>query len=108
VAGGYAYIIDTLRPERTVHISLKPVASIQVLEAQGLLLFVGFHSIVAWGRGGMAWETKRLSWEGVRVTEVEEDLLRGFGWDLMADKEVGFVVDLRTGIVEGGAFKGQL
>ena len=24
-------------------------------------------------------------------------MLRGFGWDLMADKEVAFTVDLRTG-----------
>ena len=104
VAGGYAYVIDTLRPERTMHIPLKPVASVRVLVEQGLLLFVGFHSIVAWGRVGMAWETRRLSWEGVRVTEVEGDFLRGFGWNLIADKEVGFSVDLRTGEVEGGAF----
>jgi hypothetical protein len=104
VAGGYAYVIDTLRPERTVHIPLKPVASVWVLEAQGLLLFVGFHSIVGWGRVGQVWETRRLSWEGVRVTEVDGDFLRGFGWNLMTDKEVGFVVDLRTGVVEGGGF----
>jgi hypothetical protein len=104
VAGGYAYVIDTLRPERTVHIPLKPVAEVRVLGAQGLLLFVGFHSIVAWGRVGQAWATKRLSWDGVRVTEVEGDLSRGFGWNLIADKEVGFVVDLRTGVVEGGGF----
>src|ERR1700735_5584395 len=104
VAGGYAYVIDTLKPERTVHIPLKPVASVRVLEPQGLLLFVGFHSIVGWGRVGQVWETKRLSWEGVRVEEIEGDLLRGFGWNLMTDKEVGFVVDLRTGEHQGGAF----
>jgi hypothetical protein len=52
VAGGYAYVIDTLRPERTVHIPLKPVASVRVLEAHGLLLFVGFHSIVGGVGGG--------------------------------------------------------
>ena len=34
---------------------------------------------------------------------MERDFL-GFGWNLIADKEVGFSVDLRTGEVEGGAF----
>ena len=67
VAGGYAYVIDTSRPERRTHISLKPVVEVKVLEEARLLLFVGFHSIVAWGEQGLAWETERLSWEGVRI-----------------------------------------
>jgi hypothetical protein len=52
----------------------------------------------------MVWETRRLSWEGVQVDSIEGDFLRGFGWNLIADKEVGFVVDLRTGEVKGGGF----
>ncbi len=104
VVGGYAYVIDTTRPERSTHVGLKPVAEVRVLVEEGLILFVGFHSMVAWGKDGLAWETGRLSWEGVRVGEVKDGVLRGFGWDLMADKEVGFTVDLRTGTHQGGAF----
>jgi hypothetical protein len=104
VAGGYAYVIDTARPERSTHIALKPVAEVRVLVPQRLLLFVGFHSIVAWGPEGMAWETQRLSWEGVRVTEVVDDALHGFGWNLMTDRDAPFTVDLRTGEHQGGAF----
>ena len=106
MAGGYAYIIHTHRPERTVHIGLKPVAEVRVLKEDGLLLFVGFHAMVAWGRDGLAWATKRLSWEGVRITEVAEGGVRGVGWDLMKDREVEFRVDLRTGESEGGGFPG--
>ena len=104
VAGGYAYVIDTVRPERTVHIGLKPVAEVRVLKEDGLLLFVGFHSMVGWGASGLAWATKRLSWEGVKITEIADGVVRGLGWDLMKDKEVEFLVDLRTGGVEGGGF----
>ena len=89
VAGGYAYVIDTAAPERSVQIPLKPVAEVRVLVAQGLLLFVGFHSMVAWGREGLAWQTARLSSEGIRVVGVEGDVLRGVGWNLMTDKEGG-------------------
>jgi hypothetical protein len=38
------------------------------------------------------------------VTSVEGDVLRGFGWNLMTDEEVGFSVDLRTGAHAGGGF----
>ena len=103
VAGGYAYLADTLRPEKCVLLELKPVVA--VLQAAGLLVFVGFQKMVAWGVGGIAWETGRLSWEGIRVTSVGETEIRGFGWDLMADKDVEFVVDLATGSHTGGGFR---
>jgi hypothetical protein len=103
VAGGYAYLVDTSAPEQCVQIGLKPVVSVLESEARGLLLFVGFHSIVAWGVEGQAWETAKLSWEGVRVVEISEEAIVGFGWDLMTDREVEFRVDLRTGEHVGGA-----
>ena len=109
VAGGYAYIFDTARPERSSHIPLKPVAEILVLVEHGLLVFVGFHAIVAWGREGIAWQTARLSWEGIRTSGVHVDpsgpaTLHGLGWNMPTDKEVEFTVDLRTGSHTGGAF----
>jgi hypothetical protein len=104
VAGGYAYVIDTALPEHSTHILLKPVVEVRPLVAQGLLLFVGFHSIIAWGQNGLAWESARLSWEGVRITSIDGDVLRGFGWNMMTDKEVAFSLDLLTGQHEGGGF----
>ncbi len=104
VAGGYAYIIDTAKPEHCSHIALKPVVEVRMLAAHGLLLFVGFHSIVAWGRGGVAWESARLSWEGVRITSVDGNALHGTGWNLVTDREVAFSLDLLTGQHQGGGF----
>jgi hypothetical protein len=104
VAGGYAYIIDTAQPEHSTHVALKPVVEVMALVAQGLLLFVGFHSMVAWGRNGLAWESARLSWEGVRVTSIAGDVLHGMGWNLLTDREVAFSIDLLTGQHQGGCF----
>jgi hypothetical protein len=104
VAGGYAYVVDTTHPKQCTHISLKPVVEVRVLMPQRLLLFVGFHSLVAWGEHGLAWQTEKLSWEGLRITEIDGDTLRGFGWNLMTDKEVEFTVDLLTGKHQGGGF----
>jgi hypothetical protein len=104
VAGGYAYVIDAEHPENCTHIALKPVVGIRPLALQNLLLFVGFHSIVAWGRDGLAWESARLSWEGVRVISVDGDVLHGVGWNLITDREVSFSLDLLTGQHHGGGF----
>jgi hypothetical protein len=104
VAGGYAYIIDTAHPDRCAHLPLKPVVEVRTLVANGLLLFVGFHSILAWGRDGLAWESARLSWEGVRVTSIDGNTLRGLGWNLLTDREVAFSLDLLTGQHQGGGF----
>lgn len=105
VAGGYAYVANTLRPEACVQIPLKPVVAVYEGVEAGLLVFVGFQTLAAWGVDGLAWETGRLSWEGVQVTEVSATEVRGLGWDLMADKEVPFTVDLATGEHRGGGYR---
>jgi hypothetical protein len=107
VAGGYAYIIDTAQPEHSTHIALKPVIEVRPLPEQHLLLFVGFHSMVAWGQNGLAWQSERLSWEGVRINSIDSDVLHGTGWDLMTDREVAFSLDLHTGQHQGGGFTPQ-
>ena len=104
VAGGYAYIIDTTRPESMTHLSLRPVVALRELEEQKLLLFAGFHTVAAWGLVGMAWESGRLSWEGLRLGSVIGDVLHGFGWDVTTDRELPFTLDLRTGQHQGGGF----
>ena len=105
LAGGYAYVAAVSAPERVILLAMKPVVSVLPVVDAGLLLFVGFQTVLAWGREGKAWETERLSWEGVRVTGVSGEVLEGFGWDLIRDVEAAFRVDLRTGEHEGGGWK---
>jgi hypothetical protein len=104
VAGGYAYVVDTEQPERCTHIMLKPVVEVRPLTTNGLLLFVGFHSMIAWGRNGLAWESAKLSWEGIRITGIDGNLLHGMGWNMLTDREVPFSLDLLTGQHQGGGF----
>jgi len=68
-----------------------------------LLLFAGFTSITALGNSGIEWTTDRLTWEGLTITAIDDGKLHGRGWDALADKEVPFVVDLKTGKHTGGA-----
>jgi protein-tyrosine phosphatase len=97
VSGGYAFLIDTTAPERFTMIPYRPVLEVRPVVAQDLLLFVGHHAILAWGREGRAWESEKLSDEGVTINSIEGNILRGMGWEMMSDKERPFALDLRTG-----------
>ena len=97
VAGGYAYLIDTASPDRFTMIPYRPVLEILPLIRHGLLLFVGHHSILAWGSDGIAWVSEKLSDEGVTITSIDGGILRGTGWDMKTDHERSFALDLRSG-----------
>jgi hypothetical protein len=98
VSGGYAYLIDTSAPERFTMISYRPVLHVRPRVDAGLLLFVGHRSILAWSRDGQAWESEKLSDEGVTIASIEANVLRGIGWEMRTDKETPFALDLRTGL----------
>ncbi|HEX6771561.1 MAG TPA: hypothetical protein VF126_06020 [Acidobacteriaceae bacterium] len=102
VSGGYAYLMDTRAPERWQQIGYRPVTEVRPAPAAGLLLFASFHSLEAWGPAGRLWQSKRLSWEGLRLGETTATELHGSGWDMRTDSEVPFVLDLKNGQHTGG------
>lgn len=99
VAGGYAYLIDITAPERFTMLPYRPVLEVRAVVAESLLLFVGHHSILAWGPSGLAWEAAKLSDEGVTIVSIDDGVLRGTGWDMTSDSEKSFALDLRTGLL---------
>ncbi|HEV7552331.1 MAG TPA: hypothetical protein VGP65_11645 [Candidatus Angelobacter sp.] len=101
--GGYAYLVKASAPAEWQRIEQRPVVDLRVLPQQQLVLFAGFTSITAFSNSGLAWTTQRLTWEGLAITEIDGDKLLGHGWDALADKEVPFEVDLKTGKHTGGA-----
>jgi hypothetical protein len=104
IAGGYAYLVDTLQPEHCLHLPLRPVTQILAAPDEGLLLLAGFHHIAAIGSEGLRWQSGRLSWEGVQPGEIADGKLHGTGWDMRTDRDVPFELDLSTGLHTGGGF----
>ena len=105
VAGGYAYLINTLTPEHCLHVPLRPVTQALPAPEAGLILLAGFHTVAALDANGLRWESARLSWEGVTLSEVRNGKLHGTGWNMHTNREVPFTVDLLTGTHEGGGFE---
>lgn len=104
LAGGYAYVIDTLAPEHCVHLPLRPVTQILPAPSAGVILLAGFHNVLAIDANGLRWQSARLSWEGITLTHASAHHIYGAGWNLHTDREVPFTVDLITGEHTGGGF----
>jgi hypothetical protein len=98
VAGGYAYLIDTTAPVRFNMIPYRPVMQIVPLVAEKLLLFAGHRAILAWGHDGQAWESAKLSDEGLTILGVEGGVVRGKGWELVSDRETVFALEVHSGM----------
>lgn len=97
VSGGYAYLIDTAAPERFTMVPCRPVLQVIPAPADELLLFAGNRTVLAWGADGEAWESPKLSDEGITIGKVEVGKLSGVGWNMITDKETPFTLELRTG-----------
>jgi hypothetical protein len=107
LAGGYAYLIDTLAPERCLHLPLRPVTQLLSAPEAGLLLFAGFHYVLAVDANGIRWQSARLSWEGVTLTGIRDGRLHGTGWNLSTDREMPFSINLSTGKHKGGGYEAE-
>jgi hypothetical protein len=97
VSGGYAYLIDVTNPENFTMLHYRPVLEVLPLPELELILFIGHHAVLARGTNGEAWQSDRLSSEGITIDSVEGSKLYGHGWDLMTDKDTPFVLNLTTG-----------
>jgi len=97
-SGGYVYVVDTAAPENFTMIQMRPVLEIRPVVALGLLLFINNHSIVGWGADGLAWESEKLSDEGITITDIAGGILHGRGWEMKGDKETPFALDLPSGV----------
>jgi hypothetical protein len=106
VAGGQAYHVD---PEtRSLLYQFGGGISGVVQEpSQGLLVFADDLRLWAMSARGVCWETRRISWDGIRGLAVEGDAIVGEAYDPMSDGWCRFAVELETGKVKGGTFRAR-
>lgn len=68
-----------------------------VVEELGIVVFVGYTDLLAYGRDGLVWASERLVWDDLRVVRVDGSVLHLEGFDAPLNKIVSFSLDLRTG-----------
>jgi hypothetical protein len=98
VAQGEAYVVDAFEPARFKVLPAAPVMEVHSVVERRLLIFVTPWELLAWGPDGMAWRTTRLAIDGIKVTEVTPEEIRGLS-DHPDREGLRFAVDLRTGSI---------
>ncbi len=103
VSSGQAYIVRTDAPYLWEEVSLFPILGAYPIPQGNILVFADFTELTAYGAEGIAWVTPRLSWDGLKITEMTADYIKGFAWDSPQQREVEFLVEVRTGHYTGGS-----
>ncbi|GAA0616268.1 hypothetical protein HPO96_00430 [Kribbella sandramycini] len=100
---GTAFLADVLAPARSEQLEIDdPVMDVRPAVSERLLLLIGRWTITAVGPDGIVWTSPRIAFDGLRVDEIGDGLLRGVA-DPEDDEPRDFAVDLRTAQVVGGA-----
>ena len=103
VCAGQAYIVPVSDPGEWEDGAVFPVMDVRAAPERDMVLLADFIRIAAYTREGLAWRSARLSFDGLRITDITDAEVRGCGWSAPEGKEVEFRVDLATGAHQGGA-----
>jgi len=101
VSSGDGYIVRTDQPEVWEKVASHPITTARLIPKKNLIVFGDLTKLTAYGPTGYVWQTSRLSWDGLRIIDVNENQIRGTAWDSPNNKQVEFLVSLQTGQVEG-------
>ncbi len=102
VACGIAFVVDVSDPRKFKEINVFPVTSVVSIPARGILVLSSQTKLYAYGASGLVWETKRLAWDELKITDVGDDELKGMVWDIQSEEYIPFHVDLESGHHIGG------
>jgi hypothetical protein len=97
VAKGSAYFVRAGEPKDWIQIPVFPVIDVRPLPEDNLLVFSDFVKLAAFGSRGVAWQSPRVCWDGLKITGVNRETIEGTGYDPVNSRESRFVVDVKTG-----------
>lgn len=103
VVEGQGYIVDVRDPQKCEAVPIVPVLAVRSSVKHQLLIFANHTELLAYGSAGIAWRTRRLSWDSLKLTTMSNDVLYGVFWDIRSESEQSFMVNLADGTHTGGA-----
>jgi hypothetical protein len=102
VANGEGYLVFTNVPTSWERVRVTPIIDVRPIRAHEIIVFADFTRLVAYGNSGIKWQTRRLCWDNLKITDVTDTSITGEAWDFHSGTTKQFVVDLATGLDDGG------
>lgn len=103
VSGGRGIMVKADSPDEWSEVNRFPIVAVQPIPLENLLLVADFSKISAINTQGIFWTTEHLSWDGIRLGEVDSGRVYGLAWDSPINQWVPFEVLLKDGSTIGGA-----
>ena len=101
VAGGAGYVID-IENRKLTNIFGGMIETVIRVPEKNIVIFGTCLDFEAVGASGLKWQSRRISWDGIRSLKLEDDVLKGEAWNL-DDVWIPFSLNVNTGEHEGGA-----
>ena len=105
ISRGQGFLIDVMQPNKVIKLPIFPICISEVASAEKVVVFGDMTRLIGIGASGIAWRTREISWDGIRVTHVVHGKVSGLVWDAARQREVSFTLCLSTGEVIGGIHK---
>lgn len=102
VSSGSAFFVDVCNPMRYQESRVFPVTSVVSVPESELLVLSSQTKLYAYGKLGLVWESKRLAWDELRITDVVGNTINGSVWDIQTEEYIPFHIDLESGEHTGG------
>jgi hypothetical protein len=99
---GQGYWVDTENPKATEVVRVYPVREVRAIPEAGALICTDDTDMLLFTRSGVRWVSRRIASDGLKIMRADARGVWGKAWDAVANKDVGFFVNLATGVVEGG------
>src|SRR4030067_33189 len=103
VGGGDAFFVGVSSPRSCAEVPSVPIIDVLAIHDPPLLLLESLTDLSAVGRGGLAWSTARISWDGMKILSVSSRTLMGQAWDPGTGTFKDFSVNPRHGINDAGS-----
>lgn len=102
IRSGSGVVVRADDPLTTSRVASWPITGYAVVPDSDLVVFADFTNLVAYGREGVAWTSRRLALDDLKIVRAENQVLHvtGFFGDL-DEEEVPFSVDLQSGEASG-------
>jgi hypothetical protein len=99
ISEGRAYFVNADQPEVWEEVPVMPVLEVRPILEHNLLIFSDFIRLAAYGTNGLAWQSPRVCWDGLKITNITAATIEGTGHDPTnsVTQESRFVVDLKNG-----------
>lgn len=102
VSRGAGYVVSANDPLAWEEVSGIPITDVREILEVGLVVFANHTKLLAYGEDGLVWRTRRLAWDGLKITEVNNRSITGEYWDIRDEDTRTFKVDVATGASTGG------